>query len=193
MHSDIQMIGIGKTKPPVDNFFSLLSVLDNDEDIKPSSPHYQWLKNGLFKCVAGGEGYTIDKALGLAVCGSRHISTQLNLRVRNAYLAESIKLIAFNESLTDWERCKRLSSKINHLSDFWTCHPCVLDLDSWEGWKINLYNAWAIGCGLPSTTRGLYSVIENNAYSLHSLEMRIHKTIIEARSNEKLVRNKGGR
>lgn len=179
-----------KTKQPVDNLFFLLDLLFSDEDLKPSSTSYQWLRSGILKCITQGDGGSLDRALGLAVCGSRHISYQLKLRVRNAYLVESVKLIALNERVSDWERCKRLALKLNQLAAFWDAHPRVLSFDNWEGWKVNLYNAWAIGCGLPTTARGLYAVIENNPCSLHSLEMKIHKTIIKARANEQLVRYK---
>lgn len=140
--------------------------------------------------MSNGDLLSLDRSLGLAVCGSRHVSTQLNLRVRNYYLSEAIRQISLNENLTHWERCKRLSTKANQLSVFWNAHPYVFSFSNWENWKINLYKAWVLGCGLPTTTRGFYSVIENSTYSLHCHEMKIHKTIIEVQSHEKLVRNK---
>ena len=166
--------------------------LINGDDIQSASEHYLWLKMSLIKYITQGGSLSLDKSLGLAVCGSRHISTQLGLRVRNIYLAESVRLIAFNEDLSDWERCKRLAPKINQLSAFWHIHH-VREVDlAWDGWKIQLHHAWAVGCGLPTSIRGIYAVIENSTYSHHCQEMRIHKTIIEGQSNGKLVLNQRG-
>lgn len=180
---------MSKVRQSTDCLRKLAIDLLAGKDIPANSIQWLWLKNGVIKYMQEGKQLSLDKALGLAVCGSRHVSTQLSLSVRNHYLILSIRNISFNEDISDWERCKRLAPKANNLCNFWDRHRNIYPDENWDLWKCYLHQAWSTGSGVPTTARGLYLVIENNGYSLHGDELIMYKTIQAHRNHEKLVLN----
>ena len=180
---------MSKVRQSTDSLRRLAIDLLAGKDIPANSDEWLWLKSGVMKYMQQEKQLSLDKALGLAVCGSRHVSTQLTLSVRNHYLIKSIRNISLDEDISDWERCKRLAAKVNNLCNFWEAHQNTRPEQNWDMWKCYLHQAWSTGSGVPTTARGLYLVIENDDYSLHSDELIIYQTIQANRNHEKLVLN----
>jgi hypothetical protein len=181
----------------VGNSTHFLSLLASDllagKSILVDSPQWQWLKDGIFKYMRDDNQLSLDRSLGLAVCGSRHASTQLTNRVRNHYLILAINHISLDDELSDWARCMRLADQVKRLCPVWTAHEVKISDRNWPAWKIYLHQAWLTDVGIPGTPRGLYSVKENSTYSLHDDELIMYQTIKGNSHHESLVFNQSQR
>lgn len=162
--------------------------LQNGRDIAADSPQGAWLKKGILRYIKD-ERLSLDKSLGLAVCGSRHISTKIAQNLRNHYLIQAVRNISLNNELSDWARCVRLAAQANRLCHFWDTQKNISLDPGWESWKSHLFKAWDVGIGVPTTARGLYRVMENSIYSLHRDELRMYETVQSKRQYAKLVQN----
>jgi hypothetical protein len=171
----------------------LASDLQAGKSILAETPQWKWLDNGILKYMVDGGESTLDKSLGLAVCGSRHASTQLANRVRNHYLILAINHISLDDELSDWAKCGRLAEQVNKLCPFWQTHKVKVTDINWPTWKVYLHQAWLTDIGIPGTARGLYSVKENSTYSLHDDELIMYQTIKEKSNYGSLVFNQGQR
>lgn len=157
--------------------------------ISADSAHGIWLKEGIVKYMLDDNNISLDKTLGLAVCGSRHASTQLATRVRNHYLVLAINHISLDDEVSNWERYVRLAAQIRKLITFWEAQRINVSNQKWESWKIYLHQAWLIGLGVPETPNGLKNVKENSTYSLHNDELIMYEIIKGKAHHESLVFN----
>lgn len=153
-----------------------------------------WLLQGLQKYISARGRLSLDQALGLAICGSSHISTQLSLLFRDYYLAEAVELISLDPECSTWARCGRLAIEAKRLTPFWKAHPSFIDLTQMSGWESSLYQACCFGLPIPTTQHGIAeSVKRNGTVSFNSDALKMLETILRVPSNENLVQYQGQR
>jgi len=148
----------------------------------------EWLLRGLHKYIRTRGRLSLDQALGLAMSGSSHVSTQLALIFRDQYLAAAVELISLDLDVSTWQRCQRLAVGAGRIIPCWEAHPAMIDTNTMQGWERSLYHAWAMGQGMPGTAHGILAAINRNAgSSIKTDHLKMLETTLKAIKHEDMV------
>ena len=173
-------------KHPPSAVMRLASLLDSVFNNQPITPDVRsWLIKSLFHYLHHGGEYPLDRFLGLAPidAGTSSLSTQLRLFKRNLYLAEALREIALDESMTRWGRCQRLASEIKKFDGhIWKLYRHLPEPpESWPAWQKNLFLAYKT-CAVPQTANGLYKIVNRiNGVSFNSPGEKLIASLAQTR------------
>lgn len=161
----------GSTSHGLDDVLDLLAeVLEASVEGRPLGHQAgQWLAFGIRAAVRRAE--PLEVSLGLAGPGKRSLQRQLLTLRRDMHLLRAIKVVAIEEGITDWQRCKRLAPLI---SQFMHCtwpkaKRYAIAPSDWPTWKVEVFGAACTDIELPRSSRGLYNLVQADARcSIHS-------------------------
>ena len=121
-----------------------------------------WLQKGILRAIRRNE--SLDEALSLKGSGRDTLQRRLLMMRRNQHLAEAIGATAFDEQVSDWQRCLRLAPEVQQFMS--TTWPKTMrlsaPLDDWPSFKKCLWHAACSDLSLPESAHGLKRVLEQS-------------------------------
>ncbi len=124
-----------------------------------------WLLDSIL--VATRTGKRLEDVMGLRETGKPSLQRRLMVIQRDTHLMKALAAVAFDDSLSAWDRCKRLAPEVRKFQSItWPrCHSLSSPPSDWNGCKQHLWHARKSGLELPESAHGLHAVAKGVGYS----------------------------
>lgn len=126
------------------------------------------------RCALTGD--SLDTCLGVSAPGRRTLQTRIATQIRNEFLIIAVAVVALDETLSMWQRCRRLAPLLDRFQTTNWKKTRYQDAPpaNWPLWQKCAWHAASTDVALPTSERQLYDAVRGaGVYSPHERGVKL--------------------